>query len=215
MPVKRLLAEIRPFGQLQRRCPLLAEIPGDFSPVSWMGRGRDERRWAEGETRDDGCREETGPKRETCRGRDEREKKGEACRDGGIFPMEKMRGEEQATFREDEMFLHLQSKPSPDRRLKSTSQHLNEETLEMVAPTKTSKEAWEVSSKTYSRVEKTERIRLQALRGDFEKLNKESLVYQMRRNGENIDDVRVMEKILMSLDSKFDYVVIAIEGSKC
>ncbi|KAB5516436.1 hypothetical protein DKX38_027084 [Salix brachista] len=24
------------------------------------------------------------------------------------------------TFREDEMFLHLQSKPSPDRRLKST-----------------------------------------------------------------------------------------------
>uniref|UniRef100_A0A6N2K4W5 Uncharacterized protein n=1 Tax=Salix viminalis TaxID=40686 RepID=A0A6N2K4W5_SALVM len=54
--------------------------------------------------------------------RDEREKKGEACRDGGIFLMEKMRGEEQATFREDEMFLHLQSKPSPDRRLKSTSQ---------------------------------------------------------------------------------------------
>ncbi|KAB5556110.1 hypothetical protein DKX38_007019 [Salix brachista] len=54
MPVKRLLAEIRPFGQLQRRCPLLAEIPGDFSParllpfekMGVLGR------WVQGETWD-------------------------------------------------------------------------------------------------------------------------------------------------------------------
>jgi len=65
------------------------------------------------------------------------------------------------------------------------------------------------------------------LRGDFEKLNKESnetvsdyftkvisLVHQMRRNGENIDHVRVMEKILRSIDLKFDHVVVAIEESK-
>ncbi|KAJ6434722.1 hypothetical protein OIU85_010263 [Salix viminalis] len=105
MPVKRLLAEIRPFGQLQRRCPLLAEIPGDFSPVSCECFFREG--WAEGETRDDGQRErrETmGAEKKQARRerraegetRDEREKKGEACRDGGIFPMEKMRGEEQA-----------------------------------------------------------------------------------------------------------------------
>jgi len=68
---------------------------------------------------------------------------------------------------------------------------------------------------------------LQTLRGDFEKLNKESnetvsdyftkvisLVHQMRRNGENIDHVRVMEKILRSIDLKFDHVVVAIEESK-
>jgi hypothetical protein len=82
-------------------------------------------------------------------------------------------------------------------------------------------------NKTYSGVEKTKRVRLQALKGDFEKLNKASneivlyyftkvisLEHQMRRNGENIDDVRVMEKIMRSLDSKFDHVVVAIEESK-
>jgi len=71
-------------------------------------------------------------------------------------------------------------------------------------------------NKTYSGVEKTKKVRLQALRGDFKKLSKESnervsdyftkviyVVHQIRRNGENIDDVRVMEKILRSLDSKF------------
>jgi hypothetical protein len=96
----------------------------------------------------------------------------------------------------------------------------------MAAPAKTSKEAWEMLNKTYSGVEKTKKVRLQ-VRGDFEKLNKESneivlyyftkvisLVHQMRRNGENIDDVHMIEKILRSLDSKFDHVVAAIEESK-
>ena len=65
------------------------------------------------------------------------------------------------------------------------------------------------------------------MRGDFKKLNKESmetisdyftkvisLAHQMRRNGENIDDVHVMEKILRSLDSNFDHVVVTIKESK-
>jgi hypothetical protein len=76
-------------------------------------------------------------------------------------------------------------------------------------------------------LKRQKKIRLQALRGDFEKLSKESnetvsdyftkvisVVHQMRKNGENSDDVRVMEKISRSLDSKFDHVVIAIEESK-
>ena len=36
----------------------------------------------------------------------------------------------------------------------------------------------------------------------------------MRRNGEKIEDVRVMEKLLRSLSSKFEHVVAAIEESK-
>ena len=82
-------------------------------------------------------------------------------------------------------------------------------------------------NKTDNGVKKTKKVRLQALRGDFEKLSKESneivsdyfiklisMVHQMRRNGENIDDVIVMEKILRSLDSKFDNVVVVIKESK-
>jgi hypothetical protein len=40
------------------------------------------------------------------------------------------------------------------------------------------------------------------------------MINQMRRNGEALTDARITEKILRSLDLKFDFVVIAIKESK-
>lgn len=39
-------------------------------------------------------------------------------------------------------------------------------------------------------------------------------VNEMKRNGEKLDEERVVEKILRSLTPKFEYVIIAIEESK-
>ncbi|XP_074373572.1 uncharacterized protein LOC141713908 [Apium graveolens] len=87
--------------------------------------------------------------------------------------------------------------------------------------------AWEILQKSFQGVEKVKKVRLQVLRGEFENLKMKSsenigefvtrlktVTNEMKRNGESLDDVRVMEKLLRSLTRKFDYVVTSIEESK-
>ena len=106
-------------------------------------------------------------------------------------------------------------------------QGLDDDMFEKIANEPTSKRAWETLRNSVMGVDKVKKVRLQTLRAEFESLlMKESetitdyttkvlaVVNQMKRLGETIQDVHVVEKILRSLNPKFNHVVVAIEESK-
>ncbi|KAI3467835.1 hypothetical protein Pfo_024498 [Paulownia fortunei] len=106
-------------------------------------------------------------------------------------------------------------------------QGIDKITFEKFSAATTSKKAWELLKNSYTDVDKAIRVRLQVLRGEFEGISMNEsepiseyftrtlvIVNQMGRNDKQIDNVRVVEKILRSLTIKFEHVVAAIEESK-
>ncbi|CAA7045432.1 unnamed protein product [Microthlaspi erraticum] len=103
----------------------------------------------------------------------------------------------------------------------------NEETFKKVAGAKTAKEAWEKLRTSYKGAEQVKKVRLQTLRGEFEALQMKegelvsdyfsrvlTVTNNLKRNGEKLDDVRIMEKVLRSLYPKFEHIVTVIEDTK-
>ncbi|XP_074322781.1 uncharacterized protein LOC141659753 [Apium graveolens] len=120
-----------------------------------------------------------------------------------------------------------ESRKKDKKALYTIFQGVDESTFEKISEAKTAKDAWEILQKSFQGVEKVKKVRIQVLRGKFENIKMKAsenigeyvtrlktVTNEMKRNGESLDDVRVMEKLLRSLMRKFDYVVTSIEESK-
>ena len=106
-------------------------------------------------------------------------------------------------------------------------QALDDDGFEKISSAKSAKEAWNKLQTSCKGSEQVKKVRLQILRGEFESLHMKAsesisdyftrvltVSNQLKRNGETLEDTRIMEKILRSLDSKFEYIVVTIEETK-
>ena len=106
-------------------------------------------------------------------------------------------------------------------------QGLDEDAFEKILEAKLAKEAWEKLQTSYKEAYPVKKVRLQTLRAEFEALHMKegefisnyfsrvlTVTNQLKRKGEKVDDVKIMEKILRSIDSNFDHIAAIIEETE-
>ncbi|XP_059638623.1 uncharacterized protein LOC132280882 [Cornus florida] len=135
--------------------------------------------------------------------------------------------EDEVTLSQAEKDVLQAMRKKDQKAVKTIHQCLDDGMLQRVASVENAKQLWEILQNSFQGVDKVKKVRLQTLKGEFEALHmKESesildyfsrvlaIVNQLRRYGETtMTDTRVVEKIVRSLDSKFNYIVVAIEES--
>ncbi|KAH0661062.1 hypothetical protein KY290_029883 [Solanum tuberosum] len=127
----------------------------------------------------------------------------------------------------DEVNRLRDNKKKDAKALVFIQQAVHDSVFSRIATATTSKQAWSILQKEFQGDSKVIVVRLQSLRRDFETLMMKSgesiasflsramtIVSQMRSYGEKVTDQIIVEKVLRSLNPKFDHVVAAIEESK-
>lgn len=135
--------------------------------------------------------------------------------------------EQEATYSPEQKTALKDQRKKDKKALFLLYQGLDEPTFEKIAEATSSKQAWEILGTIFKGMDRVKRIRLQTLRADFEAVQMKDgesisdyysrllvIVNQLKRNGEKIEDIRIIEKVLRSLTPKFEHVVVAIEESK-
>ena len=128
---------------------------------------------------------------------------------------------------DDQNAAHKEQKKRDGKALFIIHQCLDADIFEKIVHCENAKEAWDTLARNYCGDEKLKKVRLQALRRQYELLQMTegetvnqyfvrltSLTNQMVRNGEKISDLMKIEKVLRTLTPKFDHIVVAKEESK-
>lgn len=106
-------------------------------------------------------------------------------------------------------------------------QSIDKSILKTILQKHTSKQLWDSMKRKYQGNKRVQRAQLQALRRDFEVLEMKigelvkdyfsrvmMVANDMRNLGEDMQDVKIVEKILRTLTDNFNYIVCSIEESK-
>ncbi|XP_019429218.1 PREDICTED: uncharacterized protein LOC109336858 [Lupinus angustifolius] len=106
-------------------------------------------------------------------------------------------------------------------------QCVNGDNFEKISGAETSKQAWDSLGKCYEGVAKIKKVKLQTLRRQFELLQMDesesvaaymtkvlTISNKMKSCGKVMKDKTMVEKVLRTVTTKYDHIVVAIEESK-
>ncbi|PNY02359.1 F-box protein [Trifolium pratense] len=122
---------------------------------------------------------------------------------------------------------YRESKKKDCKALFYIQENVDSQHFEKIAKATKSKEVWDILEGYHTGGDKVKRVKLQAYRRQYESLQMEedqkvsdyfskllAIMNQMQTCGETITDQMVVEKVLRSLNPKFDFIVVAIEEEK-
>ncbi|XP_044489954.1 uncharacterized protein LOC123214239 [Mangifera indica] len=104
-----------------------------------------------------------------------------------------------------------QTKKKDQSALSIIHQGLDDDMFEKIANATRAKDAWEILKNSVVEVDRVKKEN-ESITDYFTRVL--AVVNQMKRLNEKMEDVRVVEKILHSLNGKFTYVMVAIKESK-